>query len=125
MSFRPFYLEESASSPGWYLIRTDVTQIPFSTTIGSLAVLPSRLLNLSYANYLRFCRDVLQADIRGKNKLYPIAFFKRSNSLSIFIKLLNARAKFVIWEDEHPDFKEHEKALKEFKEKRNLKNKEN
>ena len=43
----------------------------------------------------------------------------------IFIKLLNARAKFVLWEDEHPDFKEHEKALKELEEKRNLKKTEN
>ena len=125
MRLKAFYLEESVYNPGWYLIRVDVTQLPFTTIVGSLNVLPARLMMLSYANYLRFCRDVLNADIRGKNLFYPVAYFKRSNELMIFIKLLNARAKFVLWEDEHPDFKEHEKALKELEEKRNLKKTEN
>ena len=35
-----FYIDESASNPGYFLVRTDITKIPFETTIGSLAVLP-------------------------------------------------------------------------------------
>lgn len=120
-----FYIDESASNPGYFLVRTDITKIPFETTIGSLAVLPSRLMNLDYADYLRFCRDILEADIRGKNNLYPIAYFKRNELLDSFVKLLNKRAEFVLWEIKNPNYKEHELALKEFEEKENLKKREN
>ena len=125
VSIKAFFSDESASNPGRYLIRVDVTKIPFTTTIGSLNLLPARLLNLSYAQYLRFCRDVLGAEIVGKNKLYPVAYFKRDEVLEQFIKLLNARAQFVLWEDKHPDYHEHEKALQEFNKRINLKKEEN
>lgn len=117
-----FYMDESASNPGKYLIRVNVDLIPFETTIGSLAVLPARLLNLSYAQYLRFCRDIIGAEIHGKNCLYPIAYFKRDMVFEQFIKLLNARTEFVLWEDEHPNYHEHERALRDLDRKRNLKN---
>ena len=125
MSVKAFFADESASNPGWYLIRVDVTQIPFENTRGSLNVLPARLMNLSYAQYLRFCRDILGAKVIGKNKFYPVAYFKNDRILDQFVKLLNARAQFVLWEDSHPDYREHEKALQEFFEKRNLRNSEN
>ena len=120
-----FYMDESASNPGKYLIRVNVDLIPFETTIGSLAVLPARLLNLSYAQYLRFCRDIIGAEIHGKNCLYPIAYFKRDMVFEQFIKLLNARTEFVLWEDEHPNYHEHERALRDLDRKRNLKKAEN
>jgi len=121
MTVKAFYSDESSYNPGWYMIRLDVTKIPFETTIGSLNLLPARLLNLSYAQYLRFCRDILGAQIRGKNNYYPVAYFKRDEILEQFIKLLNARVQFILWEDKHPDYLEHKIALQEFDEKRNLK----
>lgn len=120
-----FYMDESAINPGLWMIRIHVDLLPFSTTIGSLNVLPARLLNLHYADYLRFCRDILFADVRGKNKLYPVPYFKRDALLDQFIKLLNARAEFVLWEDEHSDYQEHLKALEDFKKIRNLRKSEN
>ena len=120
-----FYMDESAINPGLWMIRVHVDLLPFSTTIGSLNVLPARLLNLHYADYLRFCRDILFADVRGKNKLYPVPYFKRDALLDQFIKLLNARAEFVLWEDEHSDYQEHLKALEDFKKIRNLRKSEN
>lgn len=116
-----FYLDESAHNPKKYMIRVNVDLIPFTTTIGSLNLLPARLLNLTYAQYLRFCRDIIGADIKGKNCLYPVAYFDRNLISEQLVKLLNARTEFVLWEDEHPDYHEHEKALKEFERKRNLK----
>lgn len=116
-----FYMDESARNPGEYMIRVNVDLLPFTTTIGSLNVLPARLLNLTYAQYLRFCRDILGAKVRGKNCGYPVAYFKRDEILNQFVKLLNARTEFVIWEDEHPNYQEHVKALEDFKRKK-LKN---
>ena len=112
-----FYIDESAHNPGKYLIRVDITYIPFTTTVGSLAVLPARLMNLNYADYLRFCRDILGAEIIGKNCLYPIAYFQRNSLLEQFVKLLNARVEFVLWEDEHQEYGEHKLALEKFYEK--------
>ena len=120
-----FYIDESASNPGMYMIRVNVDLIPFTTTIGSLNLLPARLLNLHYADYLRFCRDVLGAEIRGKNCYYPVAYFKKNLILEQFIKLLNARTEFILWEDQHPDYQEHEKALRDFDKKLSLKKTEN
>lgn len=120
-----FYMDESAINPGLWMIRVHVDLLPFSTTIGSLNVLPARLLNLTYAQYLRFCRDILFADVRGKNKLYPVPYFKRDALLDQFIKLLNARTEFVLWEDDHPDYEEHLKALEDFKKMRNLRKSQN
>ena len=125
MSVKAFYMDESAHNPGWYMVRVDVTKIPFETTIGSLNLLPARLLNLTYAQYLRFCRDILGTKIVGKNCLYPVAYFKRNEVLDQFVKLLNARTQFVLWEDSHPDYHEHEKALKDFFAKKNLRKSEN
>ena len=68
---KTFYLDESPHNPGYFLIRTNVGTIPFTTMVGSLNVLPARLLNLGYADYLRFCRDILGAELKGKNHLYP------------------------------------------------------
>lgn len=116
MSLKAFRLEESATYPSYYLIKVDVTKIPFTTTRGSLNVIPARLMNLTYGNYLRFCRDVLGAEIYGKNSLYPVAYFKRSEYVEQFLDLLNARAEYVIFELEYPEVVqvEKEKNLQNF-----------
>ena len=120
-----FYLDESPHNPGKYLIRVNVDLIPFTTTVGSLNLLAARLLNLSYAQYLRFCRDIVGAEIHGKNCYYPVAYFQRNDLSEQLVKLLNARTEFILWEDEHPNYQEHERALQDFDKKRNLKNPEN
>ena len=68
---------------------------------------------------------VIEYNLNRKNNLYPIAYFKRNELLDSFVKLLNKRAEFVLWEIKNPDYKEHELALKEFEEKENLKKQEN
>lgn len=96
-----FYLSESPSNKGKYLITVDSEDLPFkSGMIGSYNVLVARLLNLSYAQYLRFARDILGAELVGKNFTYIIPYYKRSNELDQFIILLNKRMELVLQERE-------------------------
>lgn len=62
--------------------------------IGSFNLLAARVMGLSYANYLRMCRDVYNAILTGKNEKYPIAHFKR-NEAERLTRLLNERINLV------------------------------
>ena len=108
-----FYREESATHPGKYMIRADLDKFYLESTEGSFNVIGARLMGLTYAQYLRMCRDVYGAEIIGKGSLYPVAYFKFSKGLNDLIEELNARANFVLWEREHPDFEEHAAYVKE------------
>lgn len=107
-----FVLEESPSRPGKYTIRLNFDKFPSQlSTSGSFNLLPARLLNLSYAQYLRFCRDIVGGEIAGKNTIYPIAYFNKTMTTNAFVRLLNSRMNLVIWEREHPDWREHQDYL--------------
>ena len=102
-----FYLEESACQTGKYLIRIDFNLLPDMSSKGSYAVLPARLLNLSFAQYLRFCRDCVGAEIIGKNTSYPIVYFKKTSAADTLVDLLNTIMAAGLWEKEHPDWREN------------------
>lgn len=107
-----FSLEESPYRPGKYTIRINFDKFPSQlSTSGSFNILPARLLNLSYAQYLRFCRDIVGGEIVGKKTVYPIAYFDRTMTTNAFIRLLNSRMNLVVWEREHPDWREHQEYL--------------
>lgn len=108
-----FSVEESPYHPGKYIIRPKYEDFLLNSTEGSYNVICARLFNLSYIDYLRMCRDCFGAEIIGKNSLYPVAYFKRSNELTALVELLNARATSILWEREHPDYEEHKAYLKE------------
>lgn len=108
-----FYKEESPYHPGKYLIKADLDKFHLVSTTGSFNVIQARLFGLTYATYLRMCRDCFGAEIIGKNSTYPVAYFKQSNELNALIKALNTRANFILWEREHPDFKEHADFVKQ------------
>lgn len=98
-----FYLEESPYMETYSVIAIAHSLFPFEGWgDGSYNLMPARLLGLSYAQYLRFCRDVLGAKVVGKGKLYPIAYFRNSPEVQQFLKLLNERAKYAIFEHDHP-----------------------
>ena len=46
-------------------------KLPLKYTRGSYAILAARVMNLTYANYCRMCRDLYGAEIIGKNSYYP------------------------------------------------------
>lgn len=108
-----FSREESVSYPGKYIIRVDLDKFHLDYTEGSYNVICARLMGLTYAQYLRMCRDCFGAEIIGKGSAYPVAYFKLSEKLKDLIDGLNARANFVLWEREHPDFEDHAAYVKE------------
>ena len=62
-----FYLEESPCNKGKYMICLSHNEFPFEDgTKGSYNVIVARFLGLSYAQYLRFARDILGAELIGK-----------------------------------------------------------
>lgn len=108
-----FYRDELASLPGKYIIRADQDKFHLDSTEGSFNIIGARLMGLTYANYLRLCRDVYGAEIVGKGNIYPYPVFKFSQGLQDLIDQLNARASLVLWEREHPDFDRHAEYVKE------------
>lgn len=108
-----FYRDESASHPGKYMIRADLDSFHLDFTEGSYNIIGARLMGLTYAQYLRMCRDIYGAEIIGKGEKYPFPIFKFSQGLNDLIDQLNARANFILWEREHPDFEEHAEYVKE------------
>lgn len=107
-----FYKEESPLHPGKWLIRADFDAFYLNSTEGSFNIIQARLMGLTYAQYLRMCRDVYEAEIIGKDSLYPVAYFQRSEKLENLLENLNARANLVLWEREHPDFEKHAQFVK-------------
>lgn len=108
-----FSREESVSYPGKYIIRVDLDKFHLDYTEGSYNLICARLLGLTYAQYLRMCRDCFGAEIIGKGSMYPVAYFKRSTELDALIEFLNVQASLVLWEREHPDFDGHADYVKE------------
>ena len=108
-----FYRDESASHPGKYMIRADLDKFYLNYTEGSYNIIGARLMGVTYANYLRMCRDIYGAEIVGKGSNYPYPIFKLSKGLEDLIEQLNTRANLVLWEREHPDFEEHAQFVKE------------
>lgn len=56
----------------------------------------ARIMNISYANYLRLCRDEYGAEIFGKNSMYPIAFFSKDSKINELITELNKRVEKLL-----------------------------
>lgn len=108
-----FIKDESMSHPRKYIIRPLHENFHLDSTDGSFNVICARLMCLDYPDYLRMCRDCFGAEIYGKESMYPVAYFKRSKELDALVDLLNARANFVLWEREIPNYKEHAAFVKE------------
>ena len=91
-----FFLDESPVYKERYILRMNHNLFKFEGyTRGSYAVFPARVLNLSYADYLRYCRDRLGADLIGKRKRYVIAYFLKNDETKEFVKLLNKRMEYI------------------------------
>jgi hypothetical protein len=101
-----FEYEASPYQTGKYVIRPIYDNFHLDSTNGSFNVICARLFGISYADYLRMCRDKYKAEIIGKGSLYPVAYFNLSQELFALIDQLNARANLVLWERENPDLRE-------------------
>lgn len=92
-----FYFED-CSIPHYLILRPDFNLLPLKYTEGSYGVLPARLMNLSYAQYCRMCRDLLGAKVIGKNSPYPTVYFEDNGQSRKFLDLLNKRVKLIFTE---------------------------
>ena len=95
-----FTYVESVEVPGRFLILPkDYDSFPFTTVCGgSYNIAPARVLGLSYPEYLRFVRDSYPdiVELRGKDCLYTRPYWKLSNELVAFIKLLNIKLQYMM-----------------------------
>ena len=91
-----FIRDESPYYPGKYVIRPIHDNFHLGSTKGSFNVICARLFGLSYADYLRMCRDCFGAEIIGKGSMYPIAVFRSSKQLDDLISSLNERANLIL-----------------------------
>lgn len=98
-----FYLTEYFHDSKKVMVQCNIDILPFAgTTRGSYAVLGARVMGLTYADYLRMCRDVFGATLIGKNGCYSGAVFEKNKASDALIKMLNARAKYIMHRRENP-----------------------
>lgn len=109
-----FYLEESPIYKNKYIIRLNHDKFLFPTgTSGSYNVFIARVLNLSYADYLRYSRDRLGAELIGKQSRYVMAYYDKNQTTEAFIKLLNKRMEYIMNEHNFPyEYKEENGEIK-------------
>lgn len=109
-----FYLEESPIYKNKYIIRLNHDKLLFPTgTSGSYNVFIARVLNLSYADYLRYSRDRLGAELVGKQSRYVVAYYDKNQTTEAFVKLLNKRMEYIMHEHSFPyEYKEENGEVK-------------
>lgn len=90
-----FYAEESAVS-GRMLIKANLELLPVHSIIGSYTILCARLMELSFPQFLRMCRDIYGAEIVGRGHMYPAVYFERGKKLDTLLTVLNKKAQWVI-----------------------------
>ena len=97
MKQKYFYLDESPIFKERYVLRRNFELFKniHNSTQGSYGVWPARLLKLSYADYLRYCRDRLGADLIGKRSRYVTPYFLDNEETRKFVEFLNRTMEYV------------------------------
>lgn len=85
------YKDNAVSDPTKFMIKIKFESFPPMSTCGSYNILLARIFDLSYADYLRMCRDEYGAVLRGKNCLYVIPLFSSDSKIDLLINNLNKR----------------------------------
>lgn len=97
------YYEESPYNKGKYTLCLNHNEFPLEGgTSGSYNVLLAKIAGLSYADFLRMCRDEFGAELVGKNSKYIVPYFSFGEGLFAITKFLDARAKYLIYRYKHP-----------------------
>lgn len=91
-----FTIEIHPKKPDKCQIKINFDKFKNISTKGSFNVLPARLMGISYANYCRMCRDIFDAEIIGKNELYPKVYFNNDRGLNLLLSILNKRMELIM-----------------------------
>lgn len=92
------YFKAKECFNGKYKISPMFENLPLYSTNGSFNLIAARLMGLTYAQFLRYCRDVHEAEIVGKQSLYPVAYFTKEKLPTNLVNELNRRAAALIKE---------------------------
>ena len=106
-----FIIEESPYNPGKYKLSLNHDVFGKMYTKGSFGLLPARILNLSYIQYCRMCRDIFGAELKGKNKKYISILFPNQHRPRRLLKILNAQMNLIEYKKAHPLNEEQQKKL--------------
>lgn len=89
---------ESIAYPEHYIIMPNFNKLPLTGTIGSYNVLAARVCGLSYAQFLKMCRDKYGAKLVGKGTIYGMAYFPKDkfSQMKSLINLLNSRTEEIL-----------------------------
>ena len=78
-----------------YLVLPNHTKLGLTSTNGSYGVLGARLMNLSYADYLKMCRDVYGATLIGKNHTYITILFSTESEANQLANKLDSQVELI------------------------------
>lgn len=93
-----YFIAEESPYTNKYIIRPNFPVLPLTSTKGSFNILAARVMNLSYASYLRMCRDLYGAEIIGKNHRYCVAYFNDYKDTQPLLNELNKRVQILMKE---------------------------
>lgn len=85
-----FSVIESADADK-YVVLPNENNLPSLYTRGSRLVFGARVLNTSYADYCRICRDVFGAKLVGKNNKYVVPYFYDKVAANKFSNFMSDR----------------------------------
>lgn len=89
-------VKESAYNDGKWLIFYELDKMPFTAPHHTFHILGARILGLTYAEFLRMCRDWYDAIIVGKNSSYPIPYFNSKQKAKELAEVLNIRLSAIL-----------------------------
>ena len=93
-----YTVDESATHPGKYRLVFHPDKFRCISTDGSYLVMGARILDIGYVDFLRLCRDSFDAELYGKNTLYPVVVFPNRAKVGLLCDTLNAFANAILLE---------------------------
>lgn len=89
---KAFFLDQVPWDLNSYIISNNFDQIPMPTIYTSYQLLQARLVGMTYAEFLEFCRDYLGAQvIKRINMRYASVYFKNTPEVRKFVDILNQK----------------------------------
>lgn len=90
------YLDENPYYEGTYLLFFKSNEFGWGTIPGHVGILGARLLQISYPDYLRYCRDNYGAKIVGKKDKVPYLVFTDKKLAEKLCKELDSRLDIIL-----------------------------
>lgn len=101
-----FFLDEIPWQPDRYIISNHFDEIETPMIHTSYQLLQARLVNMTYKEYMEFCRDSLGAEVmKQPNQRWAAIHFKDTPDVRKFVGILNTKFDEGYIKDVKIDFK--------------------